>query len=246
MNPINEVSNAGDDPRRFDLLVDGELSETERRALLSGLDHEAEGWRRCAMAFLEAQCWKNDFGAMVRPAVECRSQRQSAAPSPWRHRLSTTLAMAASFLVALMLGTRLRDGWLGGNHPAAGLRIDSVATTRDGVKSAAPSQSPVGLGVQPAGGSSDPWQLVTLTTPKGPGGARETIRLPAIQRDRLDPEWMEDSPGAIPPEVLQAFERTGHQVQQHRELLPLEMQDGRRLVVPVDRVEVHFVGRPAL
>jgi hypothetical protein len=50
----------------------------------------------------------------------------------------------------------------------------------------------------------------------------------------------------VPADVLQAFQRMGHQVEQQRELVPVEMQDGRRLVVPVDKVEVHFVGRPAL
>ena len=46
------------DDSRFDRLVDGELSEEERRELLAGLDAEPGGWRRCALAFLESQCWK--------------------------------------------------------------------------------------------------------------------------------------------------------------------------------------------
>src|SRR5262245_7197050 len=39
----------------FDRLVDGELSADERRHFLTSLDDRPDGWRRCAIAFLEAQ-----------------------------------------------------------------------------------------------------------------------------------------------------------------------------------------------
>src|SRR4030042_131709 len=99
MKPIDEAT-AADDQRRFDLLVDGQLSEPERRELLSGLDDRADGWRRCALAFLEAQAWKQDFGAIVRPPVA----KPTAVRRVRRHWLGrhggTLMAMAASFFVA--------------------------------------------------------------------------------------------------------------------------------------------------
>src|SRR5690349_18552203 len=52
---------ADDDSRVLDRLVDGELSELERQELLSALDDEPAGWRRCALAFLEAQTWGADL-----------------------------------------------------------------------------------------------------------------------------------------------------------------------------------------
>ena len=45
----------------FDRLVDGELSGGERRALLESLDARPQGWRRCALAFLEAQSWRKEL-----------------------------------------------------------------------------------------------------------------------------------------------------------------------------------------
>jgi len=55
MNSIDENRPTDeDDDRRFDLLVDGELSERQRRELLAGLDHEPGGWRRCALAFFRS------------------------------------------------------------------------------------------------------------------------------------------------------------------------------------------------
>jgi len=78
MNPTNENIFCEDD-RRFDLLVDGEMSESQRRELLAGLDDQPDGWRRCALAFLDAQCWRDELGSMVHEAVE----PASTAPT-WR------------------------------------------------------------------------------------------------------------------------------------------------------------------
>ena len=46
---------------RLELLADGELDEDSRRTLLSRLDQTSDGWRRCALAFLEAQCLGESF-----------------------------------------------------------------------------------------------------------------------------------------------------------------------------------------
>src|SRR5271157_3352130 len=100
-----------------DLLVDGELSESDRRALLLQLEHEPDGWRRCALAFLEAQCWKAELGQVVPPAAPARAVPASQAEpieqrQSWRQYAATTLAMSASFLIALVVV----HGWSGGSH----------------------------------------------------------------------------------------------------------------------------------
>src|SRR5438876_11522290 len=59
MNPIdNEQTGIAEDRRLLDRLVDGELPERERRELLLRIEKEPDGWRRCALAFLEAQIWR--------------------------------------------------------------------------------------------------------------------------------------------------------------------------------------------
>ena len=55
---MNQCDISGNDDLRFDRLVDDELSDTERRQLLASLDDEPGGWRCCALAFLEAQAWR--------------------------------------------------------------------------------------------------------------------------------------------------------------------------------------------
>jgi anti-sigma factor RsiW len=56
------------DDALFDRLVDGELTGEERRRLLESLDTRPEGWRRCALAFLEAQSWREELGQVARAA----------------------------------------------------------------------------------------------------------------------------------------------------------------------------------
>jgi len=248
-----------DDPR-FDRLVDDELNEEERRELLSGLDKTPGGWRACAIAFLEAQAWKKTFGAMVperskaeptTKSVSLAAPASTPAPTPRHSRplqwTATITAVAASFLVALVLGLWLKDMWRSGDGPQPGpnmlVRDDkpspSVAPDEPTPDAPAPDV-PLPSSDMP----SSPWQLVTLGSPDGTSGG--SIQLPARQCDRLDSNWADSVPQAMPEEVRRALERTGHHVRQRRELVPMEMEDGRNLVVPVDQVDVHYVGNPTL
>ena len=108
--------------------------------------------------------------------------------------------------------------------------------------------SPPGPGgvqfAQPAT-SPSPWQTVVLTA-GGAEGKPHTFALPAVEGDRITEAWIRDLPTPMPPAVLQALTDSGQQVQQRRTLVPVQMPDGRRLVVPVDEVKIHFVGRPTL
>src|SRR6187401_2373892 len=69
-----------DDESRFDRLVDGALSSAEYKSLLSSLDEEPGGWRRCASAFLEAQAWGKEFSAIRRVEEDCPLRKNSARP----------------------------------------------------------------------------------------------------------------------------------------------------------------------
>jgi hypothetical protein len=214
--------------RQLDLLVDGQLKPAERRQLLTQLDAEPGAWRRCALAFLEAQAWREDFRAVARPAP-AEAPSQSVAVAPRRRTASrwpAVLAVAASFIMAFTLGMIVHPSWRG-SVP----RLDQVA--RQG---AAGDQGPRGALTD----SASPWRMVTLTSPDASG---EPIRLPAVERNRIDDAWLGSLPAAVPPDVLRAFERTGHAVHQSRQLMPVPLEDGRRLVVPVDQIEVHPVGK---
>lgn len=57
------------DSALLDRLVDGELPEQQRRNLLSSLDRRPEGWRQCALAFLEAQSWSESLSQATRESI---------------------------------------------------------------------------------------------------------------------------------------------------------------------------------
>lgn len=241
------------DERMLDMLVDGELTEPERKDLLLQLDSIPGAWRRCAMAFLEAQCWRE---ALVPCATAAARQDRGEEPPrttppahaagrrrPWLRYLGTILAMAASFLVALGLGFLLRtDGQsagpgtqVPGQVAAAASGKPEAATLSEAGEVQPPELSPPGMRSRPA------WHTVAI--PVGNGG--RSVSLPATERESLDGQWLETLPSAVPFDVLEALEQSGHHVELRRRLLPFQLRDGRQLVVPVDQLDVHWVGNAA-
>jgi len=258
------------DPKTLDLLVDGELPEAERCRLLAGLDGTPGGWRACALAFLETQCWKEQLRAVARTSSHAEAPASASAASAageppvpasrrqaWTGRVwrlgGTALAMAASFLLAFVVATSLRSPWQGSGAPAG----DQLAGTVAGVPGASALPEPGGASGPKAAnrdapsspspeGLSSPWQMVTLTLPGEQQGARRTIRLPAVEADRIDESWFGPDTETMPAEVRAALEQFGYQVRDfRRQLVPVPTDDGRQLVVPVDQVELHYVGNPS-
>jgi hypothetical protein len=52
----------------IDQIVDGSLTPAELRAAVARLDSEPGAWKRCAVAFLEAQCWREAMRSGDEPA----------------------------------------------------------------------------------------------------------------------------------------------------------------------------------
>jgi len=250
MNPLERDMTADDD-RRFDLLVDGELSEPERRELLSGLDDEPGGWRRCALAFLEAQSWRRELEALREEAARRPADAVSTDPSGpsipaqrrhdwWLRTSGTLLAMAASFLAAMALGW-----WIFGPRGAGDLAPIPPARIAEDI---APPGGAAPEPAVPRAPDTSPedtpgqWRWVTLAPAEGLPEGSEPIRLPAFEAREFDEGWLRNLPGGLPPEVLSALREAGHRVRHHRDLVPFVLEDGRRLLVPVDELDVHYVG----
>ena len=242
----------------LDLLVDGELGADEYRALLDRLGQEPDGWRRCALAFLEAQALRCEMGE--KPVEACRERplwrsapdadpRNAAEGVPYRrewlrrrivHSHLSLLGMAASFLVAFGIGWLARPLWGTAAGPAGYVAVEQAP----GMMPAVATQDTDAEGASNAG-LPPPWEMVTLSVPEAGKPEGRSIRLPAIERQRVDESWFDALPKAVSPAVLQALRRSGHEVRQRRELLPVPMNDGRQLIVPVDQVDVRYVGAKA-
>lgn len=245
MSQIHENGPTSDD-HRFDLLADGELSEPNRRELLSGLDDEPGGWRRCALAFLESQSWKQELGQIVGEPSPRPSAGRLARLSRWSGPGGTLLAMAASFLVALGLGWWLQGTWEG-ESPAVRPGLDALADNEEPPGTVPAENAPEGLaGTLPGQHGKAPADKVYLVELPGVEGEGQGAPILAVERPQIDARSLLNLPGAMSPELLDALRRAGMRIEQRRELIPLRMRDGRSLVVPVENVDVHYVGNPTL
>ena len=252
------------DGQDIDLLVDGELSEQRRRELLIDLDKTSDGWRRCAMAFLENQSWRQTCGSISADIITGGPTAPSSAPVgklsdckpgksddgvKYRRRpgavakaAGVLMAMAASFLFALGLGSMIwnadQQGHLGtsGGQQQAGINAAQVATPTNPQDGTLIHDTKVVL--------PEKFQTVTITD-NLPDGTKRSIQLPAVAQNSIDQTRLRETPFAIPPELVQTFQKAGHNVRQSRRLVPFQMKDGRRLVVPVDQLDVQYVDNPS-
>jgi hypothetical protein len=108
----NHQAHSGEEACLLDQLVDGELPEVERRKLLLRLDTEPDGWRRCALAFLEAQSWREALGPLTtRTRPKATSDRQGRKPRSWSP-VARLAELAAAVVAAFALG------WVSRGQPA--------------------------------------------------------------------------------------------------------------------------------
>jgi len=205
------------DERQFDLLADGELDESRRRNLIAGLDDTSDGWRKCAMAFLEAQELKIGMNAMLRePGQEDKQKdRRKTRILYW----PTALAAVASFVIALALGMSLNDQEIPPENPGA------ISNNKELPKENKPEilNPAVDKRVREIVSKADPLEI-------------------PVQIGRVDQEWFDNLPEAMPNDVKNALQRTGYNVRRQKELLPYKLEDGRRIVVPVESYDIHYAG----
>jgi hypothetical protein len=222
----------------FDLLADGELDEPRRRELLSRLDDQPGGWRRCALAFLEAQTWRNELGDW---AADAKAQAPAVPASTVESRsrlwgLGSWLVVAASFMVAFGLGLLLDEFGRPRGLPFTGQFAADDAQQPPAFDANTLAQQEFGSQAMPGGG------VMTMSFRPGPDGRLQEVQVPFIDLPGVSADWLAESSPAVPLEVLRDLHRSGHRVEQSRQLVPVDLQDGRRVVVPIDQVNIHYVG----
>lgn len=250
MNAWNDFQSDASEPamlaEQIDRLVDGELPRDEYRRLLSELDERPGGWKRCALGFLEAQAWRNEFDSDP-PAGHrdglTRAQTKKPAPT-W----TAPAAVAASFLMALGLGLMLGRQWTVPAVPGASDVVDRAPTpesTRpvEQVRPPALAEHPnTETMPQPALGPS-PVGDVRFVVQDADGAASREIQLPVYEANSTDGPWLGANASAMPAELQRALERRGHRIRRHQRWVPVDLDDGRQMVVPIEDVEIVPVGR---
>lgn len=238
-----------DELQEFDRLVDGELSDVERRNLLGRLERQPDGWRRLALAFLEAQTWGE--AAREPAAVEGKSTSSEVRPAEsidtparnWNRWVGTPLAMAASFLLAFTLGIALRGAWRGTDPNAAMVAAQNSAQSEAAARNAI-AQAQIGLNGTALNDNVEYF-------PAGPEFAAnneqamdpvEEVWLPTEEAGSDESNLAGTPAPAVPEQVLRSLRRLGHEVQTHQSLWPVDLKNGQRALVPVDEVEIRYVG----
>jgi hypothetical protein len=211
------------DDIQFDRLVDGELSPTERRALLASLDAQPEGWRRCALAFLEAQAWRSELPKLVAEATSPEDVSATGDVSLEPAWSMNWYAIAASLLFAFTLGLALRD--LPHSHQTRAPNPSNIAVARP----------------QPA--AATPGDAVTLWVRDDSGKARQ-LRVPLVDATAMDQQLGLKFQSGLPDDVRTQLERRGYQVESKRRYAPFILENGRPLIVPVEDTKIVPVSSP--
>jgi anti-sigma factor RsiW len=202
----HEIHNFEDD-RLIDRLVDGELPDRECRELLLRLETEPNGWRRCAMAFLEAQNWRAAFGPLADTARTV--PRPAIAPAGRTSKRSAWLQVARFAALAAALVAAVALGWsLHGGHAQSVSDAANASTNASGIAGASAS-------LQSA-------QSKLAASESQPADGME---MPAS----LDP-------------MVKHWERRGYRAESQQRLMSMELQDGRRLKVPIREVRLQYIG----
>jgi hypothetical protein len=233
----NELPN---DDVLFDRLVDGELSITERRALLESLESRPQGWRRCALAFLEAQSWQRDLKAWAAnpltgqvEAVEAEPQTvaviaKSPAPTVSTKRITMRMAaqwmaMAASLLVAFRFGALQRNSMM----PIA----NNTAQNGGQLASAPPTAGTATPSAAKPGDALNLWV-------RDDAGQMRRVRVPLVDAKALDQELGLTFQTGVPDDVRNRLQDNGYAVQSKHQYAPMWLDNGRPMIVPVEDTKI--------
>lgn len=219
------------DGAQFDRLVDGELTGDQRRLLLESLDARPDGWRRCALAFLEAQSWREELGQVARAAhpLDDLSEKSTVVSSTAsqaktnRWVAAQLLAIAAGLLIAFGLGW-MQDG---GGVPVAG----STAKTSDQIADANPAPS------VPAPKPGKAGDALTLYV-RDESGRMQPVRVPLVDAGTLDKQLGVKFQPGIPDALRNQLNDRGFTVQSKQQYAPLWLENGRPMIVPVEDTKI--------
>jgi hypothetical protein len=247
----------------FDRIVDGELTPAELRTAIDRLDLESDGWKRCALAFLEAQCWSEavrSMGQSARAADECRTLSLTM---PTSSSISTRGRWIRGPIAAGVVAASFAMGWMGHAarpRPAAESTAAALAGAIPGtIASRSPLDPPNPKStlppemVRPAAWQPDDTQsLPTLNdviravgrVHVGPESAGAEV--PILAGPGINEQWLRNQPPPLTEDGQVALQRHGYQVDQSRRLVTTTLADGRYVTIPIDEVKIRYTGNDPL
>lgn len=250
------------DKMQIEQLVDGELNEQERLQLLMKLETIHNGWRSCALAFLEAQTLKDAFKDITRPSntlTDSSNDRTVPQSRNFVHFLSHTKRRAnlfSSFVsvsVAFILCTlgiyqlfpfTSENNKLASNNsanitaqsvPTSPLVSNKLVTVPEFTEKLAADADKQDFRHLQSG--STPIRTVTFNCPKY---GLTDVSASCIERDTFDPADLNASNIELPTELIERLTQDGAYVNARREAYRFSLGDGRVLIIPVDSYNVRY------
>jgi hypothetical protein len=250
----------------IDRMVDGGLTPAQLRRAVRELDSTPGGWRRCALSFLEVQTWGEAFRNLdgtveekprLLPGSECSEP------------------LLDSVLPPVSTKGVLPRRWIG-DALAAGIAIVafSLGWLAHAVRNSGQDERPATL-VEVAAKADPPPKPPVASEPPSPSDPQESALISALPRDRIptvrevarlrigsgdpfssevpilagsgiNPRWILQQAPPISDYQQAMWERHGYQLDQRRRVFSVPLGDGRRAAVPVDQVQVRYVGQVSL
>ena len=219
------------------------------------LDSAPDGWRRCALAFLEAQSWGEAFRNL-----DGASRERSLALSGLRGPRAGTSCLcrpprpgerrAGGRDRPLRVFPGLDESWL--EHP----RQARGGSRRDGLAQPG-GASRIGDPGSPATKTPGPGTIAGLPTDRVPTvrevarlrigtGDQATAEVPILAGPGISGRWLMEQPPPVSEHDRAVWQRQGYQLEQRRRLVSVPLADGRRAAVPVDHVQVRYIGHDPL
>jgi hypothetical protein len=217
---------------QLDRLVDGELHGAEYREFVAMLDRDPQHWRRCALAFLEAQALRGDLHVLREQHLAPHVSRDDTHVAPAAQTSATesrvswwhiALAMAASFVIALPLGSAL--GRLLRSSDAPAVAVDSPREHDEDLPTS-------GLITQSQDTPHEPLGNVQFVDADG-----RVLELPYYDL-ASHPEHLTASDSGLPLELLQTLERTGHRIERQTGIVPVNLGNGSQAIMPAEHYRI--------
>lgn len=240
--------------RQLDLLADEELSPQEQRELFALLDRTPGGWRRCALALLEARCWQRALSHWAPDSSYPPQAAGSAQPRPACKPQAASrlehLAWAAVAVALLVVGVAVgrwfpQPGALpvpqqAGQHrplELAGTPEDQALLASPGEADAQPAPAPPAQR-EPDAAAPPGWPGFLAWQDTTPEGQPVHRLLPVPAAAALDGPALRPE-DVFPRQWLQALQMLGHQIQVRRHWQAVPAADGTEVLIP--RYEIHVV-----
>ncbi len=224
--------------REIDRLVEGELSQPERRQLIARIEEEPEGWRRCGLAFLEAQSWRKSLRLVVARSTERSVAADENRPvfASSRRRMHFLATVVATAVASLLIGIGIGKSWT-----AEGRSVVDHEPNR-AVNKVDPSVSEMSEAQPPNVPVEDEVRFVGYVSYDNDQEGAQTV--PIISGPGFNEQWLANQPAPLSEYEISQLEGRGWRVHQERRLIRVQLTDGRTLTVPIDTVAYQFAPPP--